>query len=212
MIESAITNKTRAIVPTQLNGQVCDMDSILKICSKHDLVLIEDAAQSLGAKYKGKSIGTFGSASAYSFYPAKNLGCFGDGGSVVTNSQQIYDEVYLTRDHGRSKIGEVVKWGMNSRLDNLQAAILDYKLDKYSFEIERRREIASLYEIGLNKVAELALPCAPNSNEHKYEVFQNYEVEVNNAADREPLRSYLSKQGIGTILQWEVRLYMNLMD
>ena len=202
MIESAITNKTRAIVPTQLNGQVCDMDSILKICSKHDLVLIEDAAQSLGAKYKGKSIGTFGLASAYSFYPAKNLGCFGDGGSVVTNSQQIYDEVYLTRDHGRSKIGEVVKWGMNSRLDNLQAAILDYKLDKYSFEIERRREIASLYEIGLNKVAELALPCAPNSNEHKYEVFQNYEVEVNNAADREPLRSYLSKQGIGTILQW----------
>ncbi len=202
MLESAISSKTKAIIPTQLNGQVCDMDSILKICAKYDLILIEDAAQSLGAKYKGKTVGTFGLASAFSFYPAKNLGCFGDGGSVVTNEKKFYDEILLTRDHGRSKIGEVVKWGMNSRLDNLQAAILDLKLSKYSLEVERRREIATIYQNGLESISELNLPDSPNGNPDKYEVFQNYEVEVKKALDREPLREFLEKSGVGTILQW----------
>ncbi len=202
MVESVISSKTKAIIPTQLNGQVCDMDSIIKICDKHNLILIEDAAQSLGAKYKGKTVGTFGLASSFSFYPAKNLGCFGDGGSVVTNERKIYDEILLTRDHGRSKIGEVVKWGMNSRLDNLQAAILDFKLSKYSLEIKRRREIASLYQTGLGQIFELNLPSAPNSDSSKYEVFQNYEIEVKKAKDREPLMNHLKKNGIGTILQW----------
>ena len=201
-IESAITTKTKAIVPTQLNGQVCDMDSIMKICSKNSLILIEDSAQSLGAKYKGKSAGTFGIAGVFSFYPAKNLGCFGDGGSIVTNDEQLYDEILLTRNHGRSISSEVIKWGMNSRLDNLQAAILNFKLSKYSLEIERRREIASLYNIGLSQVSELILPSAPNSDLNKYEVFQNYEIEVKKPEDRESLRDYLKGKGIKTILQW----------
>jgi dTDP-4-amino-4,6-dideoxygalactose transaminase len=201
-IEAAINSKTKAIVPTQLNGQVCDMDEILQICKKYNLILIEDSAQSLGAKYKGKSAGTFGLASAYSFYPAKVVGCFGDGGAVVTNDKALYEEVYLTRDHGRAKIGEVVKWGMNSRLDNLQAAILDFKLSKYNLDIERRREIASLYQKGLEEVKELFLPSAPGSNPDKFEIFQNYEVEVVEASERESLRNVLTAAGIGTILQW----------
>jgi dTDP-4-amino-4,6-dideoxygalactose transaminase len=201
-IESAITSRTKAIIPTQLNGQVCDMDALLKICDKYKLILIEDAAQSLGAKYKGKSAGTFGIASAYSFYPAKVVGCFGDGGAVVTNDDHIYNQVFLTRDHGRAKIGEVVTWGMNSRLDNLQAAILDFKLSKYNLDILRRREIASLYEIGLKEIKELVLPPAPNFNPDKYEIYQNYEIEVAVASDRENLRKNLTNNGIGTILQW----------
>ena len=201
-IESAITTKTKAIIPTQLNGQVCDMDKLLEICSKYNLILIEDAAQSLGAKYKSKSVGTFGLASAYSFYPAKVVGCFGDGGAVVTNDDNIYNQVFLTRDHGRAKIGEVITWGMNSRLDNLQAAILDFKLSKYHLDIIRRREIAMLYDNGLKEIKELLLPSAPNANPDKFEIFQNYELEVVKANEREGLREYLTNNGIGTILQW----------
>lgn len=201
-IEAAITSKTKAIIPTQLNGQVCDMEDIIKLCIKYSLILIEDAAQSLGAKYKDKSAGTFGVASAYSFYPAKVVGCFGDGGAVVTNDDDIYNKVFLTRDHGRAKIGEVVTWGMNSRLDNLQAAILDFKLSKYNLDIDRRREIASLYNNGLNDVKELKLPQAPNANPDKFEIFQNYEIEVVHASERDGIRTHLYKQGIGTILQW----------
>ncbi len=201
-IEAAINSRTKAIVPTQLNGQVCDMDEIKELCQKYNLILIEDAAQSLGAKYKGKSAGTFGLASSYSFYPAKVVGCFGDGGAVVTNDEDLYNKVFLTRDHGRAQIGEVVTWGMNSRLDNLQAAFLDFKLSKYDLDIHRRREIATIYTTGLKEIAELVLPPSPESNPDKFEVYQNYEVEVVKAADRVSLRSFLNEKNIGTILQW----------
>lgn len=201
-IESAITSKTKAIIPTQLNGQICDMDELLSICAKYNLILIEDAAQSLGAKFKGKSAGTFGLASAFSFYPAKVVGCYGDGGAVVTNDENIYNQVFLTRDHGRAKIGEVVTWGMNSRLDNLQAAILDFKLSKYNLDIIRRREIAALYEKGLKEIKELVLPSSPDSNQDKFEIYQNYEIEVVESNTRESVRNYLADNGIGTILQW----------
>jgi dTDP-4-amino-4,6-dideoxygalactose transaminase len=201
-IEAAITSKTKAIIPTQLNGQVCDMDDIIMLCNKYGLILIEDAAQSLGAKYKDKSAGTFGVASAFSFYPAKVVGCFGDGGAVVTNDYDIYNKVFLTRDHGRAKIGEVVTWGINSRLDNLQAAILDFKLSKFNLDIDRRRKIASIYEEGLKDVKELLLPPAPNANSDKFEIYQNYEVETVVASERDGIRTHLSNKGIGTILQW----------
>ena len=201
-IESAITSKTKAIIPTQLNGHVCDMDQILKICKKYNLLLLEDAAQSLGAKFKGKSAGTFGLSGSFSFYPAKVVGCFGDGGGVITNSKEIYEKIFLTRDHGRAKIGEIVTWGMNSRLDNLQAAILDFKLSKYQLDIKRRREIATMYEEGLNSVKEIVLPRAPDSNKDKYEIYQNYEIEVVNSKMRASFREFLLKNNIGTILQW----------
>ncbi len=201
-IETSISNKTKAIIPTQLNGQVCDMEGIMRLCKKYNLILIEDAAQSLGAKYKHKSAGTFGIASAYSFYPAKVIGCYGDGGAVVTSNDDIYNQVFLTRDHGRAKIGEVVTWGMNSRLDNLHAAILDFKLSKYNLDIDKRREIASIYEEGLKDVKELILPPAPNANPDKFEIYQNYEVEAVVASERDGIRTHLSSNGIGTILQW----------
>ena len=139
-IERAITPKTKAIMPTQLNGRVADMDSILTIADKYGLQVYEDSAQALGAKYKGRSAGSFGLGGCISFYPAKVLGYFGDGGAILTNDVGIYNTVKLMRDHGRGEDGNVSIWGYNSRLDNLQAAILNYFFDDYEKIIGRRRE------------------------------------------------------------------------
>ncbi len=201
-IESAINSRTRAIVPTQLNGQVCDMEEILEICEKHSLILIEDSAQSLGAKYNNKAAGSFGLTGCFSFYPAKVVGCYGDGGAVVTSDDEIYDKIFLLRDHGRKKIGEVVTWGINSRLDNIQAAILDFKLKKYHLDIDRRREIASKYIDGLAEIDDLKMPRKPGSDKRRFEIFQNFEIEIKDETDRDKFRQYLSNKGVGTILQW----------
>ncbi len=130
-VSRAITRRTRAIMPTQLNGRVCDMDSLQKIADEHKLIIIEDAAQALGARFKDKFAGTFGTAGTFSFYPAKLLGCFGDGGAVVTNDDKMANQLALLRDHGRNADGDVIAWGTNCRLDNIQAAILTLKLKSF---------------------------------------------------------------------------------
>jgi dTDP-4-amino-4,6-dideoxygalactose transaminase len=198
-VEAAITPRTKAIMPTQLNGRTCNMDALQALANKNGLLIVEDAAQALGSCFKGKAAGTFGIASAISFYPAKNLGCLGDGGAVLTNDDEIYRNLVLLRDHGRDDEGNVVVWGMNTRLDNLQAAFLDYKLSRYDKEVDRRREIASLYQEWLGDVAELVLPPSPDSDSNHYDVFQNYEIE---AEQRDELQSYLKENGIGTLIQW----------
>ncbi|MCC9078802.1 DegT/DnrJ/EryC1/StrS family aminotransferase [Litorilinea aerophila] len=198
-IEAAITPRTRAIMPTQLNGRTANMDFLQAIADEHGLIIIEDAAQALGSKFKGQCAGTFGVAGAISFYPAKTLGCFGDGGIVFTNDDEVYEKLMLLRDHGRDASGDVVMWGLNSRLDNLQAAILDYKLTYYDKEIARRRQIAGMYQQYLGDVAELVLPPAPDSDPDHYDIFQNYEIE---AERRDELRAYLKEHGVGTLIQW----------
>ncbi len=160
-VDAAVTPATRAIMPTQLNGRTCDMDILQGIADRHGLLIVEDAAQGLGSKFKGRDAGTFGIAAAISFYPAKVLGCFGDGGAVITNDLAMRDKVYQLRDHGRNAEGRIVSWGLNSRLDNLQAAFLDFQLQRYPLVVERRRAIARLYDERLCDVAELALPPGP---------------------------------------------------
>src|ERR1051326_3241426 len=187
-VESAITPRTRAIMPTQLNGRTCDMDALQAIADHHGLLIIEDAAQALGSKFKGRCAGTFGIAAAISFYPAKVLGCFGDGGAVITNDHCIYERVYEMRDHGRNTGGEIVTWGLNSRLDNLQAAILDLQLRTYDSVMLRRRHLARLYTERLQDVAEIVLPPAPDSDADHYDIYQNYEIE---AERRDHLKQYL---------------------
>lgn len=198
-IEAAITEKTKAIMPVQLNGRTCNMDRIEAIAAKHNLIIIEDSAQALGSKFKGRYAGTFGVAAAFSFYPAKILGCFGDGGAVVTNDSEIARRIMLLRDHGRNESGEVETWGFNSRLDNLQAAILHAQFRDYDEIIERRRSIASLYDSLLSDLAELVLPPAPDEGGDHFDVFQNYEIEADR---RDALKAHLSDKGIGTIMQW----------
>ncbi len=198
-VKKLITKKTKAILPTQLNGRCCDMDSLMSIAKENNLIVVEDAAQGLGARFRGKGIGAFDKGATISFYPAKNLGSFGDGGGFVTNDKDMYDQVLLLRDHGRNDDGIFVRWGFNSRLDNLQAAILNYKLSYYDTEIERRREIASIYQNRLENLTELLLPPAPDVDPSYFDVYQNYEIE---AESRDELKIYLKENGIGTIIQW----------
>lgn len=198
-VEASITSRTKAIMPTQLNGRCCDMDALREICERHGLFLIEDSAQALGAKYKGEVAGSFGKGGVISFYPAKTLGCLGDGGCILTNDDKVYEKVRLYRDHGRSENLEVVCWAMNSRLDNLQAAILNHKLKTYDQRIARRREIARMYEERLKDLDELVLPPGPDSDPDRFDIFQNYEIE---AEQRDELKQHLAEHGVGTLIQW----------
>lgn len=198
-IEKAITGKTKAIMPVQLNGRTADMDAICGIAEKHGLKIVEDSAQGLGSKFKGKFAGTFGIAGTFSFYPAKILGCMGDGGALVTDDDEIARYVRLYRDHGRNDEGDVELWAGNSRLDNLQAAILDLQFKDYQDIIDRRRAIASLYQLRLGEVPQLMLPPAPGSEPDHYDTFQNYEIEADN---RDALKAFLREQGVGTLVQW----------
>tara|TARA_A100001388_G_C28592476_1_gene414117 strand:- start:67 stop:759 length:693 start_codon:yes stop_codon:yes gene_type:complete len=175
------------------------MDIIMDIAEKNKLFVVEDAAQSLGSKFKDKNAGTFGISSAISFYPAKVLGCFGDGGALITNSDAIFHKAYQLHDHGRDVDGEIKSWGRNSRLDNIQAAILSYNLKKYHNVIEKRRSIAEIYNEELKEIDELKLPVPPSMGGNHFDVFQNYEFEAKN---RDQLQKYLKEKGIGTLVQW----------
>jgi len=199
-VAQAIGPRTRAIMPTQLNGRTADMASIAELAKSHGLVVVEDAAQALGSKFRGVGAGNFGAFGSLSFYPAKSLGCFGDGGAILCNDEAILETCTTLRDHGRSSTsGTVEMWGYNSRLDNLQAAFLAAKLETFAEEIARRREIASMYDELLRNVPGMTLPPAPGADPDHFDTYQNYEVTSDR---REELRQHLSDRGVGTILQW----------
>jgi len=198
-VEKAVTPRTRAILPTQLNGRTADMEALEVIAKGHNLVIIEDAAQTLGSRFQGRAAGSFGVAGAISFFPAKTLGCLGDGGAVVTDDDDIYERVLQLRDHGRGSDGEIVSWGLNSRLDNLQAAILDFRLASYDLAVERRRTLAGLYRNRLQSIRQVELPPGPADDSDHFDVFQNYEIE---AERRDELRAFLKTHQIGTALPW----------
>lgn len=199
-IEAAVTSKTKAVMPVSLNGRTCTFDPIVEICQKHGLTIVEDSAQALGSKYKGKFAGTFGVSGTFSFYPAKILGCFGDGGALITNDDEVARQTKLYRDHGRNEeTGEIEQWGFNFRLDNLQAAILNMQFKDYDQTIDRRRAVAKMYQAGLGDIEELVLPPSPDSDPDHFDVYQNYEIE---AERRDDLRNHLKDNGIGTLTQW----------
>ncbi len=198
-VAAAVTPRTKAILPTQLNGRTADMDALQAIADRHGLTIIEDAAQALGSKFKGRSAGTFGVAGAISFYPAKTLGCLGDGGCAMTNDDGMCEKLLLLRNHGQKDVGDVVAWGLNSRLDNLQAAILNHRLKSYDRVVARRREIAARYERHLGALAQLRLPPPPTDDGDHFDIFQNYEIE---SQRRDALRQFLRDRGIGTLIQW----------
>ncbi|NPV60807.1 MAG: DegT/DnrJ/EryC1/StrS family aminotransferase [Actinobacteria bacterium] len=199
-VEGALSQNTKAIIPVQLNGRICsNMDKLVELAAERGVSIIEDAAQSVGAKFKGKCAGTFGIAGCFSFYPAKLLGTFGDAGAIVTDKDDLADKLRMIRNHGRSTHGEVVLWGMNSRMDSVHAAILSYKLGFVKETIKRRREIAGLYHRGLSGISHLKLPPPPVENDDHYDVFQNYEIEAEN---RDELRRYCEENGVETALPW----------
>lgn len=199
---AAITPRTRAILAVHVNGRVCRMDELTDIAAEHGLAVYEDAAQALGARANGRVAGGFGAWGAFSFYPSKTLGCFGDAGALVTNDDALAERVRAMRNHGAGPDKVIPRdcdlWGVNARLDNLHAAILAYKLTYYDEAIARRREIAARYHDAFSSIAALDLPPGPQGGDC-FDIFQNYEV----CCDaRDALRSHLAALGVGTIVQW----------
>ncbi|MBI3335005.1 MAG: DegT/DnrJ/EryC1/StrS family aminotransferase [Candidatus Portnoybacteria bacterium] len=201
-VEKAVTKKTKAILPVHLNGRVCEMDKIMAIAKKYHLAVIEDAAQALGANYKGKRAGSFGIAGCFSFYPAKLLGAAGDGGAVVTNSKEVAEKIRLLRNHGQKSKTEIVLYGFTSRLSNLQAAILNVKFKYLPQWIGRRRGIAKLYDKGLAGILNIMLP--PKLDSAHEDVYQNY---VLRAKKRDELFSCLQARGVETLIKDPVPLH-----
>ena len=199
LVEETITSRTKAIIPVHLNGRTCNMEKLMKIASEYNLLVIEDAAQALGATFDGKKAGSFGATGCFSFYPAKCLGSFGDAGIVVTNSEEIAEKARLYRNHGQQTKNEIVLFGFNSRLDNLQAAILNVKFKYLSSWIDRRREVANMYHCGLSDLPYLRLPPPPESGTRYFDTYQNYAIRTQ---DRDKLAAYLSESGVETLILW----------
>ena len=198
-VQKVITQNTKGIMPTQLNGRCCDMSKLSEIAEANSLLLMEDSAQGLGAKCNNIHAGGFGKFGTLSFYPAKLIGCFGDGGAILTNDSDLFEKAKMYRDHGRDEFGIVQGLGTNSRLDNLQAAFLALRLKHFEEDISRRRQIAQFYSEILSKSNIFKLPEIQDGTNGNFNTFQNYEIEVK---DRDKFKEFLSDNNIGTLVQW----------
>ena len=197
LIEEALTPKTKAILTVHLYGQIAIDDQLLAICKEHDLKLIEDGAQSHGAKWKGKVSGAIGDAGGHSFYPGKNLGALGDAGAVTTNDEQLAKAIVAIRNYGSHKKYENVYKGLNSRLDELQAAFLNVKLKYIQDDIDARRKVANYYLDTIKNTA-VKLPEVLDNEGHVWHLF------VIRTSNREELQNYLTNNGIQTLIHYPI--------
>ena len=195
LIEEKITEKTRAIMVVHLYGQAVQMEKIWEIAKKHNLKIIEDSAQAHGAVYQGKRTGNLSDASGFSFYPGKNLGCMGDGGAVTTNDDELAQKIRALANYGSHKKYCNLYKGINSRLDEIQAAILDVKLPHLDKDNERRRQIAKYYRENI-KNPKLILPEAYDEKAHVWHVF------AVRTEDRDGFQQYLTQNEIQTIIHY----------
>lgn len=201
-IERAITSKTRAIMPVHLYGQPADMDPILAVARARKLKVIEDNAQSQGARYKGRCTGSLGDAAATSFYPAKNLGAFGDAGAITTSDSGLAERLRAIRNYGSRRKYHHECLGFNSRLDELQAAFLRVKLRKLDEWNARRRAVASRYFSALSSVPSLDLPFVPEYAEPVWHLFPVRDAR--RPSQRDQLQSSLAAQGVGTLIHYPI--------
>jgi dTDP-4-amino-4,6-dideoxygalactose transaminase len=199
-IEEKITERTKAILPVHLYGHPASLDQILKIARQYGLAVVEDACQAHGAEYKGKKVGSFGNAGCFSFYPVKNLGAYGDGGMVTTNDRSVAERVKLLRNYGQSRKYYHDLVGINSRLDELQAAMLRVKLSRLDEWNEKRRRLAELYEEILGQ-ADVVLPSERTYAKHVYHVF------VIRLAGRDSCQRFLQKSGIETQIHYPIPVH-----
>jgi dTDP-4-amino-4,6-dideoxygalactose transaminase len=207
LIEAAVTQRTKAVMPVHLFGQCAEMDLIREISKHHDLAVIEDSAQAIGAIYKGHRAGSLGDISAFSFYPSKNLGCAGDGGALTTNDAELAEELNRLRSHGAKKKYYHETVGINSRLDSLQAAILRAKflyLDQWA---ERRRANAQRYRelFGESKLVEAGRVRLLEESESGFHVYNQFVIR---AEGRDKLRTYLADHGVSTEIYYPVPLHL----
>jgi dTDP-4-amino-4,6-dideoxygalactose transaminase len=202
-IETAVTEKTKAIMPVHLYGQSCDMDPIMAVARKYGLYVVEDCAQAHGATYKGQMVGSFGDAAGFSFYPGKNLGALGDAGAAVTNSKELADKVRALGNYGSDYKYHHIYKGNNSRLDELQAAFLSAKLPHLERMNEQRRRIAQMYLDGIQN-PEVILPYVP---EYAVPVWHIFGIRCKR---REKLEKFLNDRGIGTNKHYPIPMHLQM--
>jgi dTDP-4-amino-4,6-dideoxygalactose transaminase len=203
-LHSSPVTVIKAIIPVHLYGQPADMDEIMIIAHEHDLYVVEDAAQAIGAEYKGQKVGTIGHLGCFSFFPTKNLGAYGDGGLVVTNDDELAERVRMLRVHGSKPKYYHHMVGTNSRLDALQAAILRAKLPHLAEWIAARMRLADRYDELLGGFDGLVLPYRAPNRTH---IFHQYTIRVL-AGKRDALRTFLAKRGIGTEVYYPLPLHL----
>jgi dTDP-4-amino-4,6-dideoxygalactose transaminase len=199
-IEEKITSKTRCILPVHLFGLSADMDRILDIAAKHNLKVIEDCAQAFGAEFNGKKVGTMGDIGCFSFYPSKNLGCCGDGGMALTKDHELYEQLLLLRNHGSAGGYRHQFLGRNSRLDEIQAAILRVKLKLVDSYNQMRRKKAELYRSYLNDI----IRC-PNELSDRLHVYNQFTVM---STARDQIQAYLKQEGIASVVYYPIPLHL----
>ena len=204
-VEKAITKKTKAIVPVHLFGQSSDMKSIMNLAKKHDLFVIEDNAQAIGSDYLGfnkpQKTGTIGNIGCTSFFPSKNLGCYGDGGAMMTNDDELAEKLRMIANHGQSKRYYHDMVGCNSRLDNIQAAVLRIKLKELDQYIHNRQKAANYYDQNLKELNQLTLPYRSMESNH---VFHQYTLKLNENIKRDELIEFLAKKNIPAMVYYPV--------
>jgi dTDP-4-amino-4,6-dideoxygalactose transaminase len=199
-IEEKITERTRAIIPVHLYGHPAEMMTIMEIARKYQLYVIEDASQAHGAMYHGKRVGNIGDIGCFSFYPAKNLGAYGDGGMVVTNNSELAQKLRMLRNYGQPKKHEHAFIGVNSRLDEIQAAVLKVKLQRLDHWNQKRREIAAQYNVLLRESG-IITPIEKENAEHVYHLY------VIRCKQRNALQQYLSQHRIRTQIHYPVPVH-----
>lgn len=205
LLEKLITPKTKAIIPVHFHGKVCDMDVIMQLAEKYNLFVVEDACQALGSKYKGKMAGSIGHLGCFSFNTPKLLGAYGDAGGIVTDDRELAEKLYLLRNHWNMAqtsvrmadfpTPEVVEWAWKSRLDNIQASILNVKFKYFNQFLERRREIANLYCEGLKDLP-LTLPTYGEDD-----VVQEFIIRIGSDEERKDFKKWMDKSGIEVLIR-----------
>ncbi len=200
-LASAITPKTKAIVPVHLFGQAVNIDEIQKIAKEHNIPVVEDACQAHGATYGGKMVGSHAQISCFSFYPTKNLGTYGDGGAILTDDEHLFEQCKLYRNYGqKTRYDHQIK-GLNSRLDELHAAILRAKLPHLKTWIVKRNELAALYTKRLTGIEALTLPKVRDNAGHSYHLY------VIETPRREELKAYLHTHGVESIIHYPIPIH-----
>jgi dTDP-4-amino-4,6-dideoxygalactose transaminase len=196
LIKEVITAKTKAILPVHLYGQSVDLNKLRDLCKKHQLFLVEDACQAHGSIYQGKKLGTFGDINGFSFYPTKNLGAFGDGGAIVTNSKKLADVCREIRDYGQRQKYTHIRYGLNSRLDELQAAFLKVKLKSLDQNNQKRQSLAKEYVKRLSTIVEIVTS----------DVEGNFHQFVIKTTKRDKLQAFLKAKGIPTLIHYPLTI------
>jgi len=199
-IDAAVTPRTRALIAVHLTGRPADMDAVNAIAGKHGLAVVEDAAQAIGARYKGRRVGSLATAGGFSLHPLKNLGVYGDGGLVTTNDRAVYERVLKLRNHGLRNRDECETWGYNSRLDPLQAAFASVKLKRLDSWNARCREIAARYRDGLAGVV-----WVPRDRAHEEPVYHTFIIR---SEQRDRLIEHLTRCGVGTRVHYPIPIHL----